>query len=540
MLAVAAVFLVLHGVHLRADFPNYSPWMDWAKYTDEGWYGDAAIRHFNQGHWFVAGDFNPAVALPVWPLLEGIVFCFTGVTVTAARGLTIFVFALTLVAVYFLMRRLPAVAAGKRPLAPALAVLLLAVSPFCFVFERLAILEPLLILLGLVAVLVASYLIPAATHSAVEDTLLAAAAPMEKPTPVGRTWFQPSWPQVVLGLVLPLMVLTKTTAIFLLPAILYPVWLAARGWRRFVRVATPIAVIAVVVWGAYFFGFVRPHYLKDYQYLFSANQYTNVDQNPLWQVVRDTLVDGMWMDRMVYPMMLMFFAAALTMERRLWRNPLFATLTLWIGGYFFFLAWHNNLQPRYYLVVAVPMMMLVAQAADFVWQRRPVTAALLGPLFAVAIVVSAVQTVQIVRRPEYSLVNAAAAIKQIVDAEPNHSRLVLSISGSELSLMNGLPSICDDFGTIELADRVKKYKPGWFVTWNYVEDDKMDALNALYKLERVAQFPVMDDPDRNLLVVYKLEPRDEPRKGRKLHKRPRLLEMKLEAARPIGWSPLSY
>ena len=67
---VAAIFLALHAFHLNADFPNHSPWMDWAKYTDEGWYGDGAIRHFQRGHWHVPGDFNPAAALPVWPLLE--------------------------------------------------------------------------------------------------------------------------------------------------------------------------------------------------------------------------------------------------------------------------------------------------------------------------------------------------------------------------------------------------------------------------------------------------------------------------------------
>src|SRR5215813_15590217 len=76
LLAIAAGFLVLHAVHLRADFPNHSPWMDWSKYTDEGWYGDAAIRHFQRGGWYVPGDFNPAAALPVWPLVESAVFRF--------------------------------------------------------------------------------------------------------------------------------------------------------------------------------------------------------------------------------------------------------------------------------------------------------------------------------------------------------------------------------------------------------------------------------------------------------------------------------
>ena len=84
----------LHYVHLTADFPDHSPWMDWAKYTDEGWYGDAAIRHYQLGHWNVPGDFNPAAALPVWPALELVLFRFTGVSLAAARALSVTVFGL--------------------------------------------------------------------------------------------------------------------------------------------------------------------------------------------------------------------------------------------------------------------------------------------------------------------------------------------------------------------------------------------------------------------------------------------------------------
>ena len=50
-----------------------------------------------------------------------------------------------------------------------------------------------------------------------------------------------------------------------------------------------------------------------------------------------------------------------------------------------------------------------------------------------------------------------------------------------------------------------KYKPGWFATWNDVEDDKMEALAPMYRLERVAAFPAFDDPERNLLILYRLD-----------------------------------
>src|SRR5271168_4169196 len=136
LLVVAAGLFALHYLHLSADFPNHSPWMDWAKYTDEGWYGDAAIRHFQRGHWHVPGDFNPGAALPVWPLLEAALFRFTGVNLAAARALTVAIFGLILAASYLLLRRWQLLASGKKSettLAPAIAVLLLAVSPFCYV-----------------------------------------------------------------------------------------------------------------------------------------------------------------------------------------------------------------------------------------------------------------------------------------------------------------------------------------------------------------------------------------------------------------------
>ena len=66
-----AAFALLHTLHLSADFPNHTPWFsDWAKYTDEGWYGNAGIRAHLFPSWYIPGDFTPAPVVPVLPFLE--------------------------------------------------------------------------------------------------------------------------------------------------------------------------------------------------------------------------------------------------------------------------------------------------------------------------------------------------------------------------------------------------------------------------------------------------------------------------------------
>jgi hypothetical protein len=519
LLLVSAIFLILHTFHLSADFPNHSPWMDWAKYTDEGWYGDGAIRHFQRGHWYVPGDFNPAAALPVWPLLEAVLFRFTGVSLTAARGLTVAIFGLILAASFLLLSRWQNLAAptGQKParsLAPAIAVLLLAVSPFCFVFTRMAILEPLLILLTLLALLAASYATP---EQGIETTSI-------------RDRVQQSIPIVSLGLLLPLMVLAKTTAIFLLPAIGWILWARANyRLRPFLRLTLPAAALAAVTWIAYYAFIVRPHFLDDYHYLFSANGYTGITPATALSVLGDTIADGLWIGNILYPLALLAAFSALLLHPRLLRNPLIPALLLWAAGYAAFLAYHNNLQPRYYLVLAIPLTLLIPIVFSTLWSSRQPNPKPLSPLrrlatasivavLAVLTVTDARQTLHYVRTPDYTFTTAAAQIRSIVSADHTHNPLILSISGSNLSLMTGLPSICDDFGTMDLAVRVRAYHPGWYVAWNQVDDDKMDALTPIYHLERVAAFPAMDDPERNLLILYRLDPAipgTNPRRHRK-------------------------
>ena len=500
LLGAALALYGLHYVHLSADFPNYSPWMDWSKYTDEGWYGDAAIRHFLLGHWYVAGDFNAAVALPVWPILEGILFRFTGVSLNAARALSVSVFGGILISSFLLMQRW---SRGQRgALAPAAGVLLLAASPFCFVFTRLAILEPILVLWTLLA-------------------LLAAGATGRVEVLDWQAQLRADWKQILaLACLLPVIVLTKTTGMFLLPGVLYLLF-ASTGYRvqRTLQIAVPAGLAAAMLWGGYFLLLIHRGYLLDYRYLFSANAYTKITLATAVEVLVSTFKDGAWMGSTVYAAAVMCLLLAAVFWRRLRDSPLIVALILWAVGYAAFLAYHDNLQPRYYLVIAVPLTLLVPVFLEQMvlpMMRRPAARQAMmvaaGLLIAAIAIPDAHTMIHYARHPEYTLLHAARGVEEYIAADqrrdPKHNPLVLSISGSDLSLMTGLRSICDDFGTLELEDRVKVYRPGWYAAWNEIDDDKMDALAPLYRLERVAEFPAMDDPDRNLLILYRLEDAD--------------------------------
>ncbi|MEG9432318.1 glycosyl transferase [Terriglobus sp. ADX1] len=484
-LLVAAVFLILHFVHLRADFPNRSPWVDWAKYTDEGWYGDAAIRHYLRGTWRLPGDFNPAAALPVWPLLEGVVFRFAGVGIVAARALTVFVFAGVLVGSFWLLQYEARENEPKylRWLFTSAAVLLLATSSFLYVFTRMAILEPLLVLLMLLSLLAAKAIRSASTER--QRVLLS----------------------VVVGILVSLMIGTKTTAVFLLPAVAYMLAdVAEWQWRRVLRIAAVTSGTVAVLWGSYVAWLVYRGYWNDFRYLFAANN-TTIAGLPFWETVGNTLKNGMWMGSLLYPLAIALVVVA-AFHKKTWRDPLFISLLLWVSGYLFFLAYHANMQPRYYVVVAVPLILLMARAALHIAAWHPSASLAFASLLVLLVGREAHVTVGYMRHPEYTFQTAANRIERIVESDPSHSHTVLSISGSDLSLMTGVPSICDDFGTMDLEDRIAAYKPGWFVSWNSIEDDKMEALNKFYRLTRVAEFPAMDDPDRNVMIVYRLDAKD--------------------------------
>jgi hypothetical protein len=512
------VFAVLHALNLAADFPNHTPWhIDWAKYTDEGWYGNAAIRAHLFGHWYVPGDFNPAPSIPVWPFLEWILFFFTGVSVEAARGLAVAFFFANLVLCYTLLRP-----RGPKWMA-LLALTLMSTNPFLYCFSRLAILEPMLTMLLLAAL-----------------NLTVRLPSMRRPVAASA----------VVGVLFTLMMLTKTTAVFLLPAIAWALFASfwnptrnpvrkggeinsdrarsgSRAWFHpcAVRCAAVASMMFALTFGTWMGLVAALGYFGDYKYLLFINKYVKPTEFywpllSLWWSVRGLI----WIDRILIPLggvlIVMALAAAIIFRNRknwgarLLFDPVFGASILAAGGYILFMTYQNHPQPRYFALVAVFCFLAIAMGTEAL-VSQPGPARLFGwgaaAVVVIATGVNGAVTLSFGTHPEYTFVNAARQLTTYIDQHPNGNRLLVSISGDEISLVSHVQSLCDDFSMRtavfpDVGTKLALYKPGWWATWNDIDRGTLEDIHTHYSLEQVASFKAFDDPERNELVLFKLHP----------------------------------
>jgi hypothetical protein len=488
-LVLIGAFALIHALNLRADFPNHSPWIsDWAKYTDEGWYGNAAVRAHLFGNWYRPGDFNPAVALPVWPLLEWVLFFFTGVSIQAARGLAIAVFFLNLFLSYCLLR-------ARGPLWMALLGLaLLVTSPFLYCFSRLAILEPLLITFALAALNLAVRL----------------------PRFRRRTLAS-----VGIGLLFALMLLTKATGVFLLPALVWAIVVPLRRERRSaLRCALAALAGAVVAYGLWVGVVLGRGLWTDYSYLFRVNSYPRPEHwywpaLSLWWSIHGC----MWIDRILAPLAgllivgAVLHATALARKTDWGREFLFDPVvgaSFWVvAGCILFMAYQNHQQPRYYAVAALFCVFLTAQGTEALLRRQGLLRHMGWTALAIVVVaagVNGIWTLNYAAHPQFTWVSAAGRLAQYIDEHSSGNRLLLSISDDEMSMIAHVPAICDDFGTQDLPEKIAVYKPAWFAAWNDIDPGTLQDIHTRYSLQQVASFRAFDDPERTVLVLFKLHP----------------------------------
>ena len=471
---VALLLCSLRVLYLNADFPDNSRWgIDQAKYTDEGWWSNGAVMHQLLGHWNIPGDYNPAVAVPVWPLLLGVIFHFTGVSIFAARGLSVLLSIGTLGIVFVLVRRY---AASEPEITALLAVILLAASPFAFVFSRLAILEPSVIFQFCLLMLVASY---------ASERRVASVA--------------------MLALLIPVILLTKTTAALLLPAVLWVLWTAMNGEvKSFVGSAAIVAVASAAAVKAYFAFVTARGFGADYRYFFAVNQPEDIAWKKSLVVIGGILRDCTWIDFILYPLGAVMMLVATLWMRKLWRNPLFTASWIAFGCQAVFIfSRQEDYPPRYFLVMLVPLVISLVLAVDEMRIRSKIGYFAAISVIAVSLAINVTEIGLFLHKRTFQLYDAATSIGRIVREDTDGNHLLLGVSASQISLMTGLPSINDAYGTEPLDKKVLQYRPGWLLVWTGIGDEDRAALSA-FQVERVSSYPIFDDDERNMLVLYRV------------------------------------
>jgi 4-amino-4-deoxy-L-arabinose transferase-like glycosyltransferase len=360
----------------------------------------------------------------------------------------------------------------------ALAALLLAASPFAFAFSRLVTLD---------AVVVFEFCLL---------MWLASCANRER-----------VWPLTTLGLLIPVMMLTKTTAAALLPSVIWLLWMAkAKNLRRFMNALLMVVAIAGAVLASYLSIVLRSRYADDLRYFFDINALPSVEPARTGSYLLQLLHHCMWIDRVLYPAALVVLLLSPIWLRRLWRNPLFtASWIAFAGQALYILRRQDDYAPRYFLAMLVPVILvLVLTLQELSAWSRP-TASVLTAVLALAVLLDAAQILGFLNHRQYHFDDAAKSIQNIVNADRSRKRLLLGASADQLSLMTGIPAINDGYSYQDLGQKASAYQPGWYVGWNNLDQDIAESLSS-FRLDKVTAYRVFDNEQREWLTLYRMVP----------------------------------
>ncbi len=470
LLTLVVFLLALRLWHIRADFPSYHFYsQDRARFTDEGFYTNAALRYYTTCQMYIPGGWNPGVFMPVWPLMVGATFHFTGISVTAARSLAVLFTWLSALLAYAIARQY------RSHTFATLTALLLAVNALEFFFSRLAILEPAFVFFMLLAVYLAGKLRPG-------KYALAA----------------------TVGIVFAVLTLTKTTGLFLLPAVLYHIWARNREHRseagKLLAVTLSVVVLLLgcdrILW--------LHAYAADLRIIFDLNPRMQI-QHALPHLLR-CFFRGTWIDPVLFPIAVMGFIAAVFWLRFLWNDSLFVTAFLWEAGYAAFIVFHYG-PPRYFVVLIVPTIWLALIFMEWLWQKRRTAALILAACMVASAGWNLVFVATYLAHPRTTLLDASVNIKQIIEADRSVKPLLIGRGADEFSLLSGGFPTMDSDGVMPVAQKISVYHPGWFIRWTGDTPQRMASVETKARVVEWAKFAALDPSGHTTVTLYQLLPK---------------------------------
>jgi hypothetical protein len=462
---VTTVLLALRLVHLRADFTAMH-WLsqEGAEFTDEGFYTSAALHRFTGVPVYISGGWNPGVFMPVWPLLVGAVFHYTGVSIFAARALAVLCTWITALLAYRIARQY------RSQMFAVCTALLFAANALGFFIGRLAILEPSFAMFLLLAVWMAGKVRAGGYAQA-----------------------------AAVGAVFVVLTLTKTTGPFVLPAILYPMWANHRTERRAAGKLVAVALGVVVL----LLGCAKILWARQY----AVDTQIILAMNPLWQLEHALprlvrfFFRGTWIDPVLFPLALLCAIASAGRLRYLWRDTLFVTSFLWEAGYAAFIVFHYDGPPRYFVPLIVPTIWLALIFLEALWPRQKQWASALAACVVISALWNLASIAQYLAHPRYSFLDACAAIRRTVEADSSVPPLLIGRGAEEVSLLGGGMPAIDSDGAMPLAQKISTYHAGWLVQWTRYSPQQQP-----FKLVAQGEYSVFSPDKKAVLRLYKILP----------------------------------
>jgi hypothetical protein len=326
---------------------------------------------------------------------------------------------------------------------------------------------------------------------------------------------------LLLGLVVGLLVLTRTSGVVLAPAVLYMLWASwmrrgkgAAAWSGLVRLAF-VAGVAVVLWEGYVRLLVLPHHAADWAMLSSLHA-RHVTLRGLPGAALQTLEDGAFVSPVMFWMAVVVVVLSVVWLRELWGRPLFGAAVIAAAGQMAYVTFRGEFEPQSFVVMAIPVMIVVGLGAGAVVDRRRVSRGegrvrwVAGAAVAALLVAAgmmAVQTGELIVHPDYSYWEAAQGIASIIDEDGGEKPMLLSDSSDDLTLWTGIAGVRATAAPDGLDAVLERYEPGWYAAWPGWNDATTEQLESRYRLDAVARYMVLDDPARPTLVLYKMTPR---------------------------------
>ncbi len=468
MTAAVVLFGLSRFLHLGADFPGGITWSG-VLYTDEGWYSNAAVRHVLDNRWYVPGDFNPMVFMPVWHLIQSAVFSAFGMSLVSARATAVVFSLLSLVLTFLVAHK------NSDTFSSLLAALLLATNFIYFAYSRLALLEVCMTAFVLLALAVTYF----------------------------KTVRRDSLAVCLSAAVFSVAVLTKTTAVFALPAVLYMAGTRHATAAKRLPAALLFSVVFLVIVGG--FHLTTAHlFPEDFHYFktVNINDRLSPDLLSILAGVVTSFSRASFLDPLIYPVTMICALIFLLFSPDFRNNSLVRAMMLWLCGHFVFLSITSYNPPRYYVPLIIPLLILFALISTSIRTRlhRWIHITFIV-VVSYSIAINGYATLDYLRHPDYSFINMAHSIKEITETRGSCDGHVLLAGdpANSISIETGLPSISATVGTRDLKWKLEAYGPRYFVSLG-IDVNSLRVIGESYRIEHVAEYDVFGNYLQNKKV----------------------------------------